>query len=281
MRNIVLNFVLAVVFSTYCSSQTLYNVTCSSDVVLSSSVNNCATCPDETLFTGIILINSATGDSVRFIDYPVEVSCVYDNSGDATHYYVGGVMYSAIQFPSISNCDEWSAVLGCFDPIGDTSIMTDSNDGKTIATHLAGGITTNIEETVTTLVYNGDGTFTYTAEDGTVTTILIDNTGGNTSNTSVFTNLISGNRIGTHYDGIGVTVDIDETITSIVDNDDGTFTYTAEGGATTTINLFDLLTEYANHIEAGVGGVPIGGLFISSQSNSMGAVPGTVIRRKY
>ena len=32
------------------------------------------------------------------------------------------------------------------------------------------GTVTQIEETVTTLVDNGDGTFTYTSEDGTTTT---------------------------------------------------------------------------------------------------------------
>ena len=42
---------------------------------------------------------------------------------------------------------------------------------QTIATHTSGdGTVTQIEETVTTLVDNGDGTFTYTSEDGTTTT---------------------------------------------------------------------------------------------------------------
>ena len=39
---------------------------------------------------------------------------------------------------------------------------------RTIATHTSGdGTVTSIEETVTSLVDNGDGTFTYTSEDGT------------------------------------------------------------------------------------------------------------------
>ena len=42
---------------------------------------------------------------------------------------------------------------------------------KLLPLTLAGdGTVTAIEETVTTLVDNGDGTFTYTSEDGTTTT---------------------------------------------------------------------------------------------------------------
>ena len=54
------------------------------------------------------------------------------------------------------------------------SVVSDDNANasvQTIATHTSGdGTVTAIEETVTTLVDNGDGTFTYTSEDGTQTT---------------------------------------------------------------------------------------------------------------
>ena len=54
------------------------------------------------------------------------------------------------------------------------SSVSDDNTNtnvQTIATHTSGdGTVTQIEETVTTLVDNGDGTFTYTSEDGTTTT---------------------------------------------------------------------------------------------------------------
>ena len=53
-------------------------------------------------------------------------------------------------------------------------VVSDDNANtnvQTIATHTSGdGTVTQIEETVTTLVDNGDGTFTYTSEDGTTTT---------------------------------------------------------------------------------------------------------------
>ena len=57
---------------------------------------------------------------------------------------------------------------------GLVSVVTDDNANtsvQTIATHTSGdGTVVAIEETVTTLVDNLDGTFTYISEDGTSTT---------------------------------------------------------------------------------------------------------------
>jgi len=71
---------------------------------------------------------------------------------------------------------------------------------KVIATHTNGnGDVQVIEETVTSLIDNGDGTFTYTDENGDP-----------------------------------FTFGAAETITTLVDNGDGTFTYTSEDGTETT-----------------------------------------------
>ena len=77
---------------------------------------------------------------------------------------------------------------------------------QTIATHTSGdGTVTAIEETVTTLVDNGDGTFTYTSEDGSTTTY-------------------------------------DETTTTISLNSDGSSVdYVDEDGVTTTLNLCNVV----------------------------------------
>ena len=64
-------------------------------------------------------------------------------------------------------------------------------------------------ETVTSLVYNNDNTYTYTNEEGAQTTFAVNGSGG----------------------GGGP-----ETVTSIVDNNDGTFTYTNEEGTEVVIN---------------------------------------------
>ena len=67
------------------------------------------------------------------------------------------------------------------------SSMTDSNNGKTIATHTSGdGTLTNIEETITTLTDNNDGTYTYTSENGTTTLI---SAGGGSSKSVIGTSI--------------------------------------------------------------------------------------------
>ncbi|MFD2037536.1 hypothetical protein ACFSKL_22270 [Belliella marina] len=82
------------------------------------------------------------------------------------------------------------------------------------------------------MVDNGNGTFTHTAADGTVVTF--------DANTSTVTQVAtSGNVIATHNDGTGNEVQILETLTTIVDNGNGTFTYTDENGDTVIINMSD------------------------------------------
>ncbi|MCG2420617.1 hypothetical protein K8089_16470, partial [Aequorivita sp. F47161] len=69
-------------------------------------------------------------------------------------------------------------------------------------------------ETLTFLALNPDGrTLEYTDEDGVVTSI-----------------------------DLGAVIDAFETLTTIVDNNDGTFTYTDEDGGTTTIDISNLET---------------------------------------
>ena len=89
------------------------------------------------------------------------------------------------------------------DLISDMSDDNANTNVQIIATHTSGdGTVTAIEETVTTLVDNGDGTFTYTSEDGTTTTY-------------------------------------DETTTTIatLSTDDQSIEYVDENGNTTTISM--------------------------------------------
>ena len=60
------------------------------------------------------------------------------------------------------------------------------------------------------------------------------------SSSLAVSNLITGNRIGTLTDGDGTIYQIDETITGLVENTDGTFTYTPEAGAPQIINKADI-----------------------------------------
>ena len=81
---------------------------------------------------------------------------------------------------------------------------------------------------------NGDGTLTFVDETGTPETISID-----LETLTVLTALVKGNPIATYTDEDGANVDIFETITSLVDNGDGTYDFTNEDGVTVTITDTD------------------------------------------
>ena len=130
-------------------------------------------------------------------------------------------------------------------------------------------------QTITTLADNGDGTYTYTSEDNTQTiidvpaavadefqTIINDPNVQNILNTYISNNA-EGNVTynGTDFqfvDATGTlqTIDIqgmiqaNETLTPLVDNMDGTYTYTDEDGTQTTIDASETVTSIANVIAA-------------------------------
>ncbi|MBB1141027.1 hypothetical protein, partial [Myroides sp. WP-1] len=117
-------------------------------------------------------------------------------------------------------------------------------------------------ETLTTLVNNGDGTYTYTSENGTKTIVnvpqdVIDQFEKIINNETVKNQLLElltvvgggnvyydGTRF-TYADANGVVREIDlsqivkslETLTTLVNNGDGTYTYTSENGTKTIVNV--------------------------------------------
>ncbi|MGS2763847.1 hypothetical protein ACVBDU_16395, partial [Sinomicrobium sp. M5D2P9] len=100
-------------------------------------------------------------------------------------------------------------------------------------------------ETLTTIVDNNDGTFTYTDEDGTPTIIDVSNL------ETLTTIALNPDNIHIDYtdeDGVVTQLDLSaiianlETLTTIVDNNDGTFTYTDEDGTPTIIDVSNLET---------------------------------------
>src|SRR5690554_1282444 len=154
--------------------------------------------------------------------------------------YVGGnVYYDGTQFTYV-------------DQAGDTHIV----DIQDIV---------QANETVTTIVKNTDGTYTYTNEAGDTVTIdatdnVISNFENIVNNTNVLNELIEvlgdtyvGGNV--YYDGTQFTyidqagdthivniqdiVQANETVTTIVKNTDGTYTYTNEAGDTVTIDATD------------------------------------------
>ncbi|WP_316806790.1 hypothetical protein [Pedobacter agri] len=116
-------------------------------------------------------------------------------------------------------------------------------------------------ETITTLIDNKNGTYTYTAEDGKQTIInvpanVISNFQTIANDNSVRTiieNIVKNTGGNVFYDGANFTyvdnngvkqtinisqlVKANETITTLIDNKNGTYTYTAEDGKQTIINV--------------------------------------------
>ncbi|MEP0442893.1 hypothetical protein [Nonlabens ulvanivorans] len=113
-------------------------------------------------------------------------------------------------------------------------------------------------ETITTLVDNTDGTFTYTNEAGTPVTI--DTNAAETLTTLVL-NADDTNLDYTDEDGVTTQLDFTalvqnlETITTLVDNTDGTFTYTNEAGTPVTIdtNAAETLTTFVQDDTSATG----------------------------
>ena len=92
----------------------------------------------------------------------------------------------------------------------------------------------NTQETITSLFDNGNGTISYTDENRRITIINKASLIDNNDGTFTFSN---GN-------GADITLDLSttETLTSIVNNNNGTFTYTDENGGATTIDVKNLET---------------------------------------
>ena len=85
---------------------------------------------------------------------------------------------------------------------------------------------------------NGDGTFTFTNNDGSDVTIDISALETNTIIQDTLTS--GGNLIATYINEDSIRHGIYETITSLVDNADGTITYTPEDGPAVTVAKADL-----------------------------------------
>ncbi|MGJ8685720.1 MAG: beta strand repeat-containing protein, partial [Nonlabens sp.] len=146
-----------------------------------------------------------------------------------------------------------------------TPVTIDTNAAETLTTLVLNADDTNLDytdedgtttqldftdlvanlETITTLVDNTDGTFTYTNEAGTPVTI---DTNAVETLTTLVLNADDTNLDYTDEDGTTTQLDFTdlvanlETITTLVDNTDGTFTYTNEAGATTVISVSALET---------------------------------------
>ncbi len=144
-------------------------------------------------------------------------------------------------------------------PVTINLISADANNDITAGSD--GGLYLNVAsvtvaETITNLSDNNDGTFTYVNENGVSQTVSKADVTDNGDGTYTFTNndgsdvtintngiaisnTVAGNRIATVTDAGGSSTDIDETVTTLVDNANGSFTYTSEDGTATTFTETD------------------------------------------
>ncbi|MEZ2416228.1 beta strand repeat-containing protein, partial [Muriicola sp. E247] len=178
------------------------NVTTISDTSISTMVDNLDgtyTYTDETGATQVINTNASSNP--------------YDNT-------TSGLVATDVQ----AAIDEINAAAG-------TVALVDNADGTYTFTDAAGNNTTISDTSISTLVDNGNATFTYTDETGTPVTINLISADANND-------IIAGSDGGLYLNVASVAVG--ETITNIVDNGDGTFTYTNENGTPQTINKADV-----------------------------------------
>src|SRR5690606_16517771 len=133
---------------------------------------------------------------------------------------------------------------------GTNLIVTDS-EGNTVTMPLSELAGTDADTNTTNVSLTEDGTnlILTDSEGNTVQVALAD-----ISSKSVVTPVVTtGNIIATHDDGDGTTVDIKETITSMIQDDvTGVITYTPESGTATTADVVSKDTN--NEITVGADG---------------------------
>src|SRR5690606_8150246 len=142
--------------------------------------------------------------------------------------------------------------------VTDGHVTVGGNTYNTIEEYIEHIVST--AETTTTLVNNNDGTYTYTSEDGTVTTVDVPsdivNQFGNIVNDGPVT--VDGNTYNTIEEYIEAIVKQNETLTSATfDTATGILTYNDEAGTSNTIDLsamvsnFETLTSISQDAAAG------------------------------
>ncbi|MDC7999676.1 hypothetical protein POV26_01360, partial [Aequorivita todarodis] len=200
--------------------------------------------------TGILTYNDEDGvatdlDLGAMIPNFETVTTLVDN-GDGTYTYTS-------EDGTVTTVDVPADIVNQFEDIVNSGPVTvNGNTYNSIEEYLEYMVTAN--ETVTTLVDNGDGTYTYTSEDGTVTTVDVPadivNQFEDIVNSGPVT--VNGNTYNSIEEYLEYMVTANETVTTLVDNGDGMYTYTSEDGTVTTVDVpADIVNQFEDIVNSG------------------------------
>src|SRR5690606_10010268 len=187
--------------------------------------------------------------NAEYIQHLVEtnesVTTLVDNA-DGTYTYTS-------EDGTVTTVDVPASVINQFEEIVNSGpVIVDGDEYTTIEEYIQHIVETN--ETVTTLVDNADGTYTYTSEDGTVTTVDVPASVVNQFEDIVNSGpvTIDGDEYTTIEEYIQHIVETNETVTTLVNNNDGTYTYTSEDGTATTVDVpADIVNQFEEIVNSG------------------------------
>ncbi len=199
---------------------------------------------------GPVTVDGNTYNTIEeYIQHLVETSetvttLVNNNNGTYTYTSEDG---------TVTTVDVPGDIVNQFNNIvKDGPVTVDGNTYNTIEEYIQHLVETS--ETVTTLVNNNNGTYTYTSEDGTVTTVDVPGDIVNQFNNIVKDGpvTVDGNTYNTIEEYIQHLVETSETVTTLVNNNNGTYTYTSEDGTVTTVDVpGDIVNQFNNIVKDG------------------------------
>ncbi|WP_188876136.1 hypothetical protein, partial [Sphingobacterium alkalisoli] len=207
---------------------------------------------EEVVNGGPVTVNGNTYTSIEeYIENIVaanETNTTLIDNNDGTYTYTS-------EDGTVTVVDVPASVINQFEEVVNGGPVTvNGNTYTSIEEYIENIVAAN--ETNTTLIDNNDGTYTYTSEDGTVTVVDVP-----ASVINQFEEVVNGGPVtvnGTTYNTIEEYIEnivaANETNTTLIDNNDGTYTYTSEDG---TVTVVDVPASVINQFEEVVNGGPV------------------------
>ncbi|MPV86198.1 hypothetical protein GCU85_05570, partial [Cardiobacteriales bacterium ML27] len=215
-----------------------------------------------------ILVTNGLGATI--VDAGIQVA----DKGITPDKIENGAPNQVLSTNAAGDAVEWKTIIETLTTLGlnadNTNLDYTDEAGVTNQINLTDAVK-NLE-TLTTLVDNANGTLTYTDEAGTAFVIDKANLTDNGDGSYTFTNndgsdvtfsvggvaditddntALNINPIATITKSDGTVVLLKETVTTIVDNGDGTFTYTNELGNPISISIDDADADATNELNTG------------------------------